>query len=106
MAILPCGTTWPAQWGLQPQLMPKYTMENKLLTYPSCGSSKTKALQSLSSSMFAQDPLHVLFNIRSSRSPCHKRGGGLIVRADSDYYAILGVSKNANKSEINGTFGY
>ncbi|GAB4835507.1 Chaperone protein dnaJ A6, chloroplastic [Ancistrocladus abbreviatus] len=104
MAILPCGTTWVARWGLHPQLMPKHNMENKILTYPNCGSSKIRALKSLSSTMFSQDPLHVQFNMRSSRTPCQKRGGRLIVRADSDYYSVLGVSKNASKSEIKSVY--
>lgn len=59
-----------------------------------------RALQSISSGMFSPDPLHELFNLSSARSPCFQRGNRFIVRAESDYYSILGVSRNASKSEI------
>ncbi|GMH13095.1 hypothetical protein Nepgr_014936 [Nepenthes gracilis] len=75
MAILPCRTTLVARLGFQPQFI---TMDNKLLStlsYPSCASSKIRTLQSLSSTM-----------------------------ADADYYSVLGVSKNASKSEIKSAY--
>ncbi|XP_057494654.1 chaperone protein dnaJ A7A, chloroplastic-like isoform X1 [Actinidia eriantha] len=99
MAIIPCGGTWVAQWG-QPQFILTSSVTNKLSTCSKCFSRKMKALASPSSSIFSQNSLHVLFNMVPSRSPCHRRGTRLIVRADSNYYSVLGVSKKASKSEI------
>lgn len=47
------------------------------------GPSKIRAIQSLSSSIFSPEPVHLLFNVSSARSPCYKRGCRFIVRAES-----------------------
>ncbi|CAL5434356.1 unnamed protein product [Camellia sinensis] len=104
MAILPCGSTWVARWG-QPQFVLRFSVTNKKLSTSSqCVSSKIRALASSSSAMFSQNSLHAMFNLVQSRNPCRCRGVRLIVRADSDYYAVLGVSKNASKSEIKSAY--
>ncbi|KAL7001895.1 Chaperone protein dnaJ A6, chloroplastic [Sarracenia purpurea var. burkii] len=103
MAIIPCGSTWVARWG-QPQIVFRSYVTNKLSTSSNCASSKIKTLASPSSTMFSRDSLHELFNMVPSRNPRHHRGARLIVRADSDYYDVLGVSKNASKSEIKSAY--
>ncbi|GAB2287198.1 Chaperone protein dnaJ A6, chloroplastic [Dionaea muscipula] len=100
MALLPCGTTWGAR-NLPPQFMPKYAVDNRMLSYASCP-SRTRVFRSLSSSIFARDPLRV--NVRLHQSSHCNRGSRLIVRAEADYYSVLGVSKNASKSEIKSAY--
>ncbi|XAR49461.1 hypothetical protein NMG60_11032679 [Bertholletia excelsa] len=103
MAIIPCGSTWVARWG-QPQFVMRSSVTSKLSTSPSCVSSRIRALAASNSAIFSQDSLYGLFNMVQSRNPCRRRGVRLIVRADSDYYAVLGVSKNATKSEIKSAY--
>uniref|UniRef100_A0A803LIR8 Uncharacterized protein n=1 Tax=Chenopodium quinoa TaxID=63459 RepID=A0A803LIR8_CHEQI len=83
MAFSPCGTTWGVQWGVRPLLMSSHSVESKFATISICGPSKIRAIQSLSSSIFSPEPVHLIFNVSSARSPCHKRGFRFIVRAES-----------------------
>ena len=46
-------------------------------------SPQIKALSSPSSTIFSQDSFRALYNTGSSRSPCHRMGARLLVRADS-----------------------
>eukprot|EP00268_Persea_americana_P005822 TRINITY_DN12005_c0_g5_i1.p1 TRINITY_DN12005_c0_g5~~TRINITY_DN12005_c0_g5_i1.p1 ORF type:complete len:448 (+),score=77.23 TRINITY_DN12005_c0_g5_i1:306-1649(+) len=112
MAIIPCGGTWVSQWGIRPQFllrsssprtMPCCNM-NKVLTSGLSGSSKEMHLASSCASFLTQESLCVLFNSQSSQTCHRRRGSRLIVRADSDYYSVLGVSKNASKSEIKSAY--
>ncbi|KAG9157666.1 hypothetical protein Leryth_014197 [Lithospermum erythrorhizon] len=103
MAIIPCGSTWVAQWGVQPQIVSRSSITNKLSS-PNCNLSKTRALAAPCSTLFSQESTHALFNSGSSNKLCQRRGGLLIVRADRDYYTVLGVSKNASKPDIKSAY--
>ncbi|MCD7449631.1 Chaperone protein dnaJ A7A, chloroplastic [Datura stramonium] len=104
MAIIPCGSTWVARWGVQPQFMPKFSVTNKLSASPFCFSSKIRALTSPNSTFFGQESLQGLFSSVSNKSQHQRRGTRLVVRAEKDYYDVLGVSRNASKSEIKSSY--
>ncbi|KAK9167026.1 hypothetical protein Scep_002217 [Stephania cephalantha] len=98
MAIIPCGSTWVAQWGFRPQVMSRPSIANKM----HASQYGVKCLTS--SSFLSQDSFYSLFNTRLSPNPRHTRGARLIVRADSDYYSVLGVSRNSSKAEIKSAY--
>ncbi|XP_010267451.1 PREDICTED: chaperone protein dnaJ A6, chloroplastic [Nelumbo nucifera] len=104
MAIIPCGSTWVSQWGVRPQFMLRSFNINKSLVSQYCVSSKIKYLASPSSSLFSHESLHALFDTGPSQNAHRCRGARFIVRADTDYYSVLGVSKNASKSEIKSAY--
>ncbi|KAG0458024.1 hypothetical protein HPP92_023181 [Vanilla planifolia] len=45
-----------------------------------------------------------LFHCEPSHRIGHHRSARFVVRAEADYYSVLGVSKNANKSEIKSAY--
>ncbi|XP_073285904.1 chaperone protein dnaJ A7A, chloroplastic-like [Primulina huaijiensis] len=100
MAIIPCGSTWIYRRGVQPQLVLGSSISNKLPVSLHCTSSTIKPLASRSSTLFSQESLNLLFSSGSYCNPRGRRGSRLLVRADKDYYSVLGVSKNASKSDI------
>lgn len=104
MAIVPCGTTWPAQWGIRPQFMLRSSITNKLPRSNYGVSSKINYLASACSSLFSQGSLHAFIYAGSSQTSHNRRGARFTVRADSDFYSVLGVSKNASKSEIKSAY--
>ncbi|KAK6114872.1 hypothetical protein DH2020_007141 [Rehmannia glutinosa] len=67
-------------------------------------SSRIRSLASESSTLFSKESVNALFSSGSYSNPCQKRGARFIVRADRDYYSVLGVSKNASKSEIKSAY--
>lgn len=85
--------------GVQPQIIPGFSIRNNFSMPLSGGSSKIRALASPSSLFFSQGSLHALYNAGIYKGSC-QRGGCFTVRADADYYSLLGVSRNANKAEI------
>ncbi|XP_075497069.1 chaperone protein dnaJ A7A, chloroplastic-like [Primulina tabacum] len=100
MAIIHSGSTWIYCCGVQPQLVLGSSITNKLPASLHCTSSTIKPLASRSSTLFSQESLNFLFIWGSYRNPYQRRGSRLLVRADKDYYSVLGVSKNASKSDI------
>ncbi|GAA0169544.1 chaperone [Lithospermum erythrorhizon] len=103
MAVIACGSTWVARWGVQPQLVAGSSIKNKLSS-PNCNSSKIRCLGAGCSTLFSQESIHALFNSVSSNRLCQQRRGLFTVRADRDYYTVIGVSKNASKSDIKSAY--
>ncbi|KAI3460600.1 hypothetical protein Pfo_017263 [Paulownia fortunei] len=104
MAIIPCGSTRVTCWGVQPQFLLRSSITNKISTSLQCTSSRMTSLASQSSTFFSQKSLNALFSSGSFINSCKRRGARLVVRADQDYYSVLGVSKNASKSEIKSAY--
>ncbi|CAA0827877.1 DNAJ heat shock family protein [Striga hermonthica] len=102
MAIIPCGSTCLSRWGVQPNFALRPSFTNKLCTSSHSSSSRTKSVASRSFAFLSQEPLSALS--RSYKNPCQRRGARFIVRADRDYYSVLGVSKNSSKSEIKSAY--
>ncbi|CAA0809929.1 DNAJ heat shock family protein [Striga hermonthica] len=104
MAIIPCGSTLVTRWGVQPQFVLRPSITNKLCTSSRSSSSRLKSVASQSFAIFSQESLSNLFSSSTYKNPRHRRGARLVVRADRDYYSVLGVSKNASKSEIKSAY--
>ncbi|XWS41592.1 hypothetical protein CRYUN_Cryun17cG0095100 [Craigia yunnanensis] len=89
MAIIPCGSTCVTQWGVY---------------YPYAVTITVSYLGALSSSLFSRDSLPLLSFVGSSQTAHRRRGARFIVKAETDYYTVLGVSRNASKSEIKSAY--
>ncbi|KAL7128387.1 hypothetical protein ABFS83_14G313400 [Erythranthe nasuta] len=104
MAIISCGSTRVTSLGIQPQFTLRSSITNKLSTSLPCTPSRITSLASQSSTFFSEQSLNALFSSVSYINPCHKRGARLVVRADKDYYSVLGVAKNASKADIKSSY--
>ncbi|KAI3525560.1 hypothetical protein L1887_04425 [Cichorium endivia] len=104
MAIVPGGSTWVARWGVQPQLLSRASSTSKSFVHLSNFSVNTGELASTCAAFCSQGSLHALYNVGRSGKSHHRRGGRFIVRAESDYYSVLGVSKNSSKAEIKSAY--
>ncbi|KAG4975343.1 hypothetical protein JHK87_032164 [Glycine soja] len=100
MAIAPFGNTSATQWGIHPQIFAGSTGLGKIASSRNNATSRIRFMAAPCSSFFSRDSLHALFDKGSSQTLHRRRGSRLIVRADADYYSVLGVSRNSSKSEI------
>lgn len=100
MAISPYASTTATQWGIRPQIFAGSTGMGKIASFKNNVSSKLNFMAAPHSSFFSGDSSRALFDKGSLQNLHGRRGSRLIVRADADYYSVLGVSKNSSKSEI------
>ncbi|KAB5532171.1 hypothetical protein DKX38_018841 [Salix brachista] len=56
------------------------------------------------SSLFSRDSFPMLSYTGTSQTSNGHRGARFVVREDSDFYSVLGVSKNSSKSEIKSAY--
>ncbi|KAH9315255.1 hypothetical protein KI387_023882, partial [Taxus chinensis] len=68
------------------------------------GWSRESRLSSSNSSFLGKEPVSLMFDSSLYFRGCKRRGNRLVVRAESDYYSVLGVSRNASKSEIKSAY--
>ncbi|KAF5733347.1 dnaJ 1 mitochondrial-like [Tripterygium wilfordii] len=93
-----------AQSCIRPPIMLLPDVTNKLQPRLSCTFTKTRPLGFSSSGILSQISLHELIHSDSSKRRRHHMRNHLIVKASRDYYSVLGVSKNANKTEIKSAY--
>ncbi|XP_022744482.1 chaperone protein dnaJ A6, chloroplastic-like [Durio zibethinus] len=101
MATIHCRNTMVTWSGFRPRFMSGFNTNKLRLSQGRVG-TEIGALGFSSSSMFSQNLALTLFN--SPKNPCQHLGRRLIVKAAQDYYSILGVSKNASKSDIKSAY--
>ncbi|KAJ6809611.1 putative chaperone protein DnaJ isoform X1 [Iris pallida] len=109
MAITPFGHTYVPQLGVGP----KFTLlssQQATRCYFTCNLShsgtlcRERYLAASSTSFFSPLPSSSFLNHRQSKNIGRPRGSQFVVRAGADFYSILGVSKNASKSEIKSAY--
>ncbi|GLJ53845.1 hypothetical protein SUGI_1149550 [Cryptomeria japonica] len=112
MACIPCGGAWSVHLRLQHQCLAGRSLpqastivQPQRVTNLHCsGWSIENTLASSNSSFLAKESISLMFDSSLYFRGSRRRGNRLVVRADSDYYSILGVSRNASKSEIKSAY--
>ncbi|XP_062201926.1 chaperone protein dnaJ A7A, chloroplastic-like [Phragmites australis] len=110
MALLQCGGSLVPTLSEKPRLLPRSpagaraTHADGGFLAPKNGTrGRGKHLVPASYSLHSQTPCEQLNHVPSSRF-CNRRGSRFVVRAEADFYSILGVSRNASKSEIKNAY--
>ncbi|CAN7017598.1 unnamed protein product [Brassica oleracea var. botrytis] len=108
MASIQFGSTCVAQWSIRPHFAvrayhPSSGLQSSTRRQNSMR-SRINCLGASRSSMFSHGSLPLVFMTGMSRNMHPRRGSRFTVRADADYYSVLGVSKNATKSEIKSAY--
>ncbi|XVE49535.1 hypothetical protein DITRI_Ditri01bG0090500 [Diplodiscus trichospermus] len=102
MATISCGNTTVTWTGFGPRFMSTSSTNKLRLSHGRVSTERTLAFSS--SSIFSQYMPRMLLNSPLPKNSCHRLARRLIVKAAQDYYSILGVSKNASKSEIKSAY--
>lgn len=103
MATVPCGTLVP-YLGVQSQPLGRYCIAKCNLLSSHCCSSKRTTLGSSCSSIFSPNFLHAYVTSSKQKDLHRFKRSHLIVRAEKDYYSVLGVANDAKKSEIKSAY--
>ncbi|KAF3531666.1 hypothetical protein DY000_02036246, partial [Brassica cretica] len=109
MALIQFGSSsCVAQWGIRrPQVAVKASFYPTRLEshQDNCCISQINCLGASQSSMFSHGSLPFLSLVTGqSRNTHSRRGARFTVRADTDFYSVLGVSKTATKAEIKSAY--
>ncbi|KAK7369334.1 hypothetical protein VNO80_11371 [Phaseolus coccineus] len=103
MAITTFSSTSAAQWGIHPRLLVRSSITGKVASSSHNATSRVSFMAASSSSFFSRDS--TLLNVGAPQTFSRRKGSRLTVRADAqDYYSVLGVSRNASKSEIKSAY--
>ncbi|VVB09733.1 unnamed protein product [Arabis nemorensis] len=105
MALIQFGSTCVAQWSIHPQFAIRAYYPSRVESTRHHNSmSQINYLGASRSSMFSHGSLPFLSMTGMSRNMHPRRGSRFTVRADANYYSVLGVSKNATKAEIKSAY--
>ncbi|XP_019059412.1 PREDICTED: LOW QUALITY PROTEIN: chaperone protein dnaJ A6, chloroplastic-like [Tarenaya hassleriana] len=105
MALIQFGSACVAQWGIRPQFQVRaFYPSREKPAHQSSSTSQLSCFGATKSSIFAGGSLPFLSLSGLSQNLHRRRGARFTVRADADYYSVLGVSKNSTKSEIKSAY--